>query len=190
MRGSAPSRARDAAVTPDAAQRSGGFRASALPHIPKRASSLSSRCIRRPNEYAMAIVRRELGGLGTAQALEQPAAVAESDVGHPVAGMQAPERLARGQGARAVVEGELVSRRAALERSRLVQALAQAEYRGGDGQTLGLVGIEHRVGATPRDMCELPAEVIGILPPRIEPWPPAGGWRCAASPARNTRPTR
>ena len=105
----------------------------------------------------------------TAQMIEEPASIVEPGIGHAIARMQASERDARGQGARSVMQGELVRRVAALNRSRLVQAFAQTEHRRGDREAFGFVGVEQRIGSAAGDVRELPAQVVGILHARVEP---------------------
>lgn len=59
------------------------------------------------------------------------------------------------------------------------------------GVTLGLVGVQQIPTApTGHRGREFPAEVGRILDAVFMPWPPAGEWQCAASPARKTRAVR
>ena len=100
--------------------------------------------------------------------IEKPAAIVEPGIGHAIAGVQASERDARRQGARSVMQGELVGRVAALDGTRLEQAFAQAQHRRGDRQAFGFVCIEQRIGSAADDVRELPAQVVGILHARVE----------------------
>src|ERR1700719_1759490 len=83
--------------------------------------------------------------------------------------MQTPERDARGQGTRSVMQGELVRYLAALDRTRLVQAFGQTEHGRGDREAFSFVGIEQRIRSAAGDVCKLPAQVIGILHTGVEP---------------------
>ena len=118
----------------------------------------SSRCAQyiRPGGSKSEPLRRDkFCRVRTAQMIEEPAAIVQPGIGHAIAGMQASERDARRQGAVPVMQRELVRRVAALDRSRLVQAFAQAQHRRGDRETFGFVGIEQRIGPAANDV--LPA---------------------------------
>src|SRR6185437_1508313 len=91
---------------------------------------------------------QNLSGMSTAHMIEEPAVVFQAAVGHSIAWMQVSERTAVGKGTCAVVQRQLIGRVAALDRSRLVQTFAQTEHGGGDGEALGLVCVEERIGAT------------------------------------------
>jgi hypothetical protein len=66
----------------------------------------------------------------------------------------------------------------------------KAEDFSGDRAPLFLKGVEQRRRRSLDYGGQFPAEVVGILNARIEALPTRGGWTCAASPARNTRPSR
>jgi hypothetical protein len=122
----------------------------------------------RANQNPRPVGRDELCRVMTTQMIEEPAAIGEPTIWHVIARVKATERNARGQWAGSVMQGELVRCIAALERSGLVQAFAQAKHRRGDWETFGLIGIEQRIGSAAGDVCKLPAQVVGILYSRVE----------------------
>jgi hypothetical protein len=92
--------------------------------------------------------------------IEEPTSVAKPQIGHAVPRMKASKRNTRRQGARPVVQSELVRRVSALNRSGLVQACAQPEHGRGDWEALGFVSVEQRVGPAADDVRQLPAQVV------------------------------
>src|ERR1700733_12979107 len=49
-----------------------------------------------------------------------------------------------------------------------MQVLAQAENSGSNWQALGFVAVKQRVRSSPHGVCELPAQVVGILNTRVQ----------------------
>jgi hypothetical protein len=61
----------------------------------------------------------------------------------------------------------------------------------GDRMALGVVAVQQPFRCPAVHLGgELPAEVERVLDAEVEPLSPKGGWTCAASSARNTRPVR
>ena len=90
-----------------------------------------------------------------------------------------------------VAEPELLGRLAA-PRLAAVDPGGQPEHVGGDGQPLLLVRVEQGRGApSPRSTApSFQPRLYASWTLVLRPWPPAGEWTCAASPARKTRPAR
>src|ERR1700677_942250 len=67
------------------------------------------------NQDALSFGRGNLGCTGSAHVFKEPAPVVEPDIRHAVSGLQTSRRIARGQRARPIVQGELIGRVTALD---------------------------------------------------------------------------
>ena len=139
-------------------------------------------------------VHGEHGPLGPPPAQEQRV-VAEGRVRGAVAGARARAVAGVGrEGAAAVGEvelGRVADLRGAARPHRPSRELAgEPEDAGGDREPFGGVGVEQRGIGAARTAASFQPRFTASPMPVFMPWAPAGEWTCAASPARNTRPTR